>query len=594
MDRRANEASQSREGLLRSYDREREESIPLRKSLEDAYRSSNDSDLDATDYLDIDPPSARSKVSAYPPFQHLCNIRRIFARRSKCMLITLAVCIAVWSVLAAGGFWLYKKSPSYGQSPPWYPTPPGGTVSQWSESYKKAADLVKKMTLPEKVNITTGTGWQMGLAVGNTGPAINVGFPGLSYQDGPLGLRFADNATAFPAGITVGATWNKELMYKRGKVHGMEARLKGVNVLLGPCVGPLGRMPAGGRNWEGFGTDPYLQGIAAAQTIKGIQEEGVIATIKHFVGNEQEHFRQSWEWGLPNAMSSNMDDRTLHEMYGWPFGDSVKAGVGSVMCSYQMVNNSYSCGNSKLLNGILKDELGFQGFVQSDWLAQRSGVSSALAGLDVSMPGDGLKWAAGKSLWGPELTKSVLNGSLPVSRLNDMVTRVVAAWYQMGQDDKSKFDGEGINFSSWTNDEMGFINAGSPDDMEKVVVNKFINVQGTGDDAHSIIARNVATEGTVLVKNEGNILPLSRDGWPADQPHELVFRIGIFGEDAGEGKGPNACPDRGCNQGTLASGVSKFRNHLLPIPWQFTGSPELYSGERTSELKAASELRKLP
>jgi len=98
-------------------------------------------------------------------------------------------------------------------------------------------------------------------------------------------------------------------------------------------------------------------------------------------------------------MSSNIDDRTLHEMYGWPFQDSVKAGVGSVMCSYQMLNNSYSCGNSKLLNGILKDELGFQGFVVTDWLAQRSGVASALSGLDVSMPGDGLFWAGGKSLW---------------------------------------------------------------------------------------------------------------------------------------------------------------------------------------------------
>ena len=331
MDRRA-EASESREGLLRSYDREKGESIPLRKSHDSAYRTSNDSDLDATDFLNIDSPTNHSKVSAYAPPQHLVTIRRTFAKRSKCMLITLAVCIAIWSVLAAGGFFVYKRSPSDGQSPPWYPTPAGGTVSQWSESYKKAAELVKKMSLPEKVNITTGTGWQMGLAVGNTGPAIHVGFPPLSYQDGPLGLRFADNATAFPAGITVGATWNKELMYKRGKAHGMEARLKGVNVLLGPCVGPIGRMPAGGRNWEGFGADPYLQGIAAAETIKGIQEEGVIATIKHFVGNEQEHFRQSWEWGLPNAMSSNIDDRPLHEMYGWPFGDSVKAGVGSVMC----------------------------------------------------------------------------------------------------------------------------------------------------------------------------------------------------------------------------------------------------------------------
>ncbi|KAI9743443.1 MAG: hypothetical protein M4579_007727, partial [Chaenotheca gracillima] len=85
---------------------------------------------------------------------------------------------------------------------------------------------------------------------------------------------------------------------------------------------------------------PILQGIAAAATIKGIQEEGVIATAKHYILNEQEHFRQSFEWGLPNAMSSNIDDRTLHELYLWPFAESVRAGVASVMCSYQMVNNS--------------------------------------------------------------------------------------------------------------------------------------------------------------------------------------------------------------------------------------------------------------
>lgn len=241
-------------------------------------------------------------------------------------------------------------------------------------------------------------------------------------------------------------------------------------------------------------------------------------------------------------------------MYGWPFQDSVKAGVGSVMCSYQMVNNSYSCGNSKLLNGILKDELGFQGFVQSDWLAQRSGVASALSGLDVTMPGDGLRWQDGKSLWGSELTKAVLNGSVPISRLNDMVTRVVATWYQLGQDDKSKFDGKGPNFSSWTNDKMGLINHGSPDDKDIKVVNQFVNVQGSGEAAHSIIAREIASEGTVLVKNDGSILPLSKNGWPDDQNRELKYRIGIFGEDAGEGRGPNACEDRACNQGTLGSG----------------------------------------
>ena len=147
--------------------------------------------------------------------------------------------------------------------------------------------------------------------------------------------------------------------YARGRAHGNEARRKGVHVLLGPAMGPLGKMPAGGRNWEGFGADPYLQGVAAAETIKGIQDEGVIATgrspstanetrtpligqivAKHYIGNEQEHYRQSFEWGIPNALSANIDDRTLHELYLWPFAESVRAGVGSIMCSYQMVNNS--------------------------------------------------------------------------------------------------------------------------------------------------------------------------------------------------------------------------------------------------------------
>lgn len=348
-------------------------------------------------------------------------------------------------------------------------------------------------------------------------------------------------------------------MYERGEAHGTEARLKGIDVLLGPCVGPLGRMPAGGRNWEGFGSDPYLQGIAAAQTVKGIQSTGVMATIKHFIGNEQEHFRQAREWGTPQALSSNIGDRTLHELYLWPFADAVKAGVASVMCSYQMVNNSYACANSKLMNGILKDELGFQGFVQSDWLAQRSGVATALAGLDVSMPGDGLVWAGGESLWGPELTKSVLNGSVPVERLNDMVTRIVASWYRMNLNRTLPSNSSDVrpNFSSWTNDEKGHLHHGSSDDQEQEVVNQYINVGDRQEYArnHSEIARQVAAEGTVLLKNENNILPLRRAFFPTDEETKgTKLKLSIFGEDAGAGRGPNACVDRGCNQGTLASG----------------------------------------
>ncbi|KAF2830111.1 hypothetical protein CC86DRAFT_367983 [Ophiobolus disseminans] len=485
------------------------------------------------------------------PFPIAKRTARCAPGRWCCWLLVFIAAVVL--LLASGGIYAWKVSvPKDGLSPPWYPTPKGGTDAKWEESYKKAADMVKKMTLPEKVNVTTGVGWSQELCVGNNGAVPRLGFPSLCLQDGPLGIRFADNITAFPAGITVGSTWSKELMYLRGRAQGKEARLKGVHVLLGPSMGPLGRMPAGGRNWEGFGSDPVLQGVAAAEIIKGIQEEGVMATAKHYVANEQEHFRQAWEWGIPNAISSNIDDRTLHEIYVWPFADSIKAGVTSVMCSYNQVNSSYACQNSKLLNGVLKDELGFQGFVQSDWLAQRAGVASALAGLDMTMPGDGLRWAKGDSLWGAELTKAVLNGSVPIDRLDDMVTRVVASWYQVGQD---KWPEEsGPNFSSWTNDRIGKLHEGSPSDHSKGVVNQYINAQGEGKDAHSHIVRRVAAEGTVLLKNEGKILPLERKGWKTGKS-ATKYRVGVFGEDARlPHEGINHCSDQSCNEGTLASG----------------------------------------
>ena len=449
----------------------------------------------------------------------------------------------------------------------WYPTPKGGASEKWAGSYRKARGMVTNMTLLEKVNVTTGTGWEMGLCVGNTGPAEAVRFPSLCLQDGPLGIRFADNVTAFPAGLTTGATWNRELMRRRGHAMGQEARLKGVNVILGPSMGALGFMPAGGRNWEAFGSDPVLQGVAAAETIAGIQRNGVMATAKHYVMNEQEHFRQPGEWGIDTALTSNIDDRALHEVFLWPFAESVRADVASVMCSYQKVNATYACENSKLLNGILKDELGFQGFVQSDWLAQRSGVLSALGGLDMSMPGDGLVWADGESLWGSQLTRAILNTSVPMDRLNDMVTRIVAAWYHLKQDHWKlpPPDGDGgPNFSSWTNNRVGQVHEGAEDDNTTVVVNKYVDAQGRGRHAHRIIAKKVATEGTVLLKNVDNTLPLSPNGIGMGS-----YKVGVYGEDAGPGDGPNACANRGCNQGTLAmgwgSGAVEFP--YLKTPW---------------------------
>ncbi|KAF8425274.1 beta-glucosidase-related glycosidase [Tirmania nivea] len=373
-----------------------------------------------------------------------------------------------------------EKRQSYSTfSPPYYPAPKGGWLADWSASYTKAAVMVGQMTLAEKVNVTMAIGWSMGKCVGNTGPVYRLGFPSLGAQDGPLGVRYAD---------------------LRALAMGQEAKGKGVHVLLGPSVGPLGRVPHGGRNWEGFGSDPYLQGWGGRQTVLGIQNAGVQATVKHYIANEQEHFRG--DAFMSSTISSNVDDRTMHEASLWPFSEAVRAGIASVMCSYNMINSSYGCQNS-LLNGLLKNKLGFQGYVMADWLAQRSGVGSALAGMDLTQPGGGVSWANGQSLWGPELSRAVLNGSIPIDRLDDMATQIVAAWYQLDQD-KGFPD---TSFFAWT----------------KVDTDLMYRRTNTGPTAnHKAVATSVAREGIVVVKNEGNVLPLSTSD---------VIRV--FGSDAG-------------------------------------------------------------
>ncbi|KFA62864.1 hypothetical protein S40285_02265 [Stachybotrys chlorohalonatus IBT 40285] len=439
--------------------------------------------------------------------------------------------------------------------PPYYPAPYGGWVDDWRDSYDRARALVARMTLAEKTNITGGTGIFMGIfprsllkiveniianvaqgerCNGNTGSALRVGFPQLCLNDAANGIRQTDNVTVFPDGITVGATFDKTLMYERGAAIGQEGRGKGVNVWLGPSVGPLGRKPKGGRNWEGFGSDPVLQGVGAYQTIRGVQDQGMIATIKHLIGNEQEMYRMynPFQYGY----SANIDDRTLHEVYLWPFAEGVRAGVGAVMTAYNAVNGSASSQHPYLINGLLKDELGFQGFVMSDWLSHMSGVASAIAGLDMDMPGDTQIPLFGNSYWMYELTRSTLNGSVPMDRLNDMATRVVAAWYKMGQDSGYPT----VNFDTNSDTREGPLYPAAWPDSPTGVVNEFVQVQAD----HDVIARQIAQDAITLLKNDDNILPLS-----TSRP------LKIFGTDAQtNSRGPNACPDRNCNEGTLGQG----------------------------------------
>lgn len=376
----------------------------------------------------------------------------------------------------------------------------GTFPGDWEAALAKAEAAVARLSQNDKVSIVTGIGWNKGPCVGNTAPIPSIRYPQLCLQDGPLGVRFGTGTTAFPPGIQAASTWDVELMRQRGNYMGVEAKGCGIHVLLGPVGGPLGKIPHGGRNWEGFGPDPYLTGIAMQETIAGMQSAGVQATAKHYILNEQELGRET--------MSSNVDDRTMHELYLWPFADSVRANVASVMCSYNKVNGSWACENGRIMNDILKGELGFPGYIMSDWNAQHTTAGSANGGLDMTMPGTDYN---GKGiLWGPQLNTAVNSNQVSKARLDDMAKRVLAAWYLLGQD------------------------SGYPQ------INIKANVQGN----HKENVRAVARDGIVLLRNTDKILPL-----------KSPKRIAVIGSaTVANPRGINSCPDQGCNDGALGMG----------------------------------------
>ena len=384
----------------------------------------------------------------------------------------------------------------------------------WTAAHSKAASALAKLSQNDKISIVTGIGWNKGLCVGNTARIGAINYPQLCLQDGPLGIRFGTGTNAFTPGIQAASTWDLDLIRQRGAYIGAEAKGCGVHVLLGPAPGPLGKIPNGGRNWEGFGADPYLQGIASAVTIEGIQSSGVQATVKHYIANEQELNRET--------MSSNVDDRTMHELYLWPFADSVHANVASVMCSYNKVNGTWACENDKILNQLLKNELGFQGYVMSDWNAQHTTNGAANGGMDMTMPGS--DYNGRTVLWGPALNQAVSANQVSKTRLDDMAKRILASWYLLKQDSGYP----GINLKA--------------------------NVQGN----HKENIRAVARDGIVLLKNTGNILPLKKPS-----------KLAVIGSAAVVNpKGANACVDRGCNDGALGmgwgSGTTEYPYFVAP------------------------------
>ncbi|KDQ12136.1 glycoside hydrolase family 3 protein [Botryobasidium botryosum FD-172 SS1] len=425
----------------------------------------------------------------------------------------------MYPLLAAAALLVAPSTAALSQSAP-------KTDSDWTTAYAQARSYLSQFTLEEKVNLTTGVGWQGGHCVGNIPAIPRVNFPGLCLQDSPVGVRFADRVSVFPTGINTAATFDRELIRARGEAMGAEFRAKGVNIALGPMMN-MGRVAQGGRNWEGFGADPFLTGEAAYETIVGMQSQGIQACAKHYINNEQEHNR--------TLESSIVDDRFQHEIYTHPFLRSVAAGVASVMCSYKKVNGTYACGNDEMLNDVLKHQIGFKGLVVSDWSATMS-TMSASAGLDMTMPGD-ITFFSGDSYFGGNLTQAVNNGTIPESRVDDMATRILAAWFLLGQ-----------NSSSYPPVSFDSFNINDP-------VQQHIDVQAD----HYKIIRKIGAASTVLLKNTNKTLPLNKPK-----------SIALIGSDAGPAsQGPNSFGDQGGDIGTLAlgwgSGTANFSYLVSPL-----------------------------
>ena len=240
------------------------------------------------------------------------------------------------------------------------------------EHRERAAALVAQMTLEEKCDYIGGS--KDGFYIR---PIERLGIPLIRMADGPQGVRNNTKSTLFACGVAAAASWNEDVVYEMGVALGQDSRARGVHILLGPGVN-IYRSPLCGRNFEYMGEDPILAGNTAAQYIKGVQSQGVMATVKHFALNNQEFNR--------HHVSSDADERTMYEIYFPAFKAAVDAGVASVMSSYNLVNNVHAAENKWLLTDVLRNEWGFQGFVMSDWTSTYSTLGCVRSGLDLEMP----------------------------------------------------------------------------------------------------------------------------------------------------------------------------------------------------------------
>ena len=333
-----------------------------------------------------------------------------------------------------------------------------------AQAVARAKAIVAKMTLDEKITELHGihTPTQFRIVPG----IPRLGIPPLQMTNGPAGVGPGGagpqkEATALPSPLSLAATWDPSLAFEYGKIAGEETRETGNTLLEGPDVN-IARVPQGGRVFESYGEDPYLDAQIAVANIRGTQSTGIMATVKHYIANNQEAERFS--------VNEDVGERALHEIYMPAFKAAVQEGhSASVMCAYPKVNGAYNCENTPLLDDVLKKEWKFDGFVMSDWGATHSTVPSAMAGLDLEMP-------TGK-YFGDDLKQAVQSGAVPMSVIDDKLVRRFAKMMEFGE---------------W------------------VPVPKPTLIPAF---EHGAVVRKIAEAGMVLLKNDGNLLPLNISGY---------------------------------------------------------------------------------
>ncbi len=351
---------------------------------------------------------------------------------------------------------------------------------------QRVGDLLGRMTTEEKAAMLSGSGWM------ESAPIERLGIPAIKMADGPLGVRsWAGSsaitntakgptqvlATSFPSGVDMAATWDTALVDREGQAIAQEVKALGRDMILGPTVN-INRVPLWGRNFEGYGEDPYLAARLGVAYIKGVQGEGVIPSIKHFAANNEEFER--------HRIDAHIDERTLHEIYLPAFKAAVEeANVWTVMSAYNKVNGVHCAESLPLLTDILKKEFDFKGFVVSDWGSTYSTAPTVNAGMDLEMPGGPpmLEWistgntqAAGNGagwLTADKVMAAFKAGEITEATLNDNVSRILRVMFEAGLFDHPHEGGGEVDTPA----------------------QKAVALQG-------------ATEGIVLLKNAGGLLPL--------------------------------------------------------------------------------------